>query len=227
MLRAMESGEILAALKRLRVPHDAIAAAIGRDRTAATKMLAGRRSIKVTEVGALTALVREHEARQGGPSPVAIATSNHSSKLPVELLPIRFRVQAGAWLQADIYATQDYGEGPIPADPRIPADAQWLEEVQGESMNQVVRHGWLVHVLDPIAVGYQPRDGDLVIIERRRFQGREIERSIKRVHALPGGKWEFRGDSTVPELNEAIRLDDAPDGEVRIAGWVRHAVQRL
>ena len=48
---------VLAALKRLGAPHDRIAEAINRDRTAATKMMNGTRAIKHEELPALSALV--------------------------------------------------------------------------------------------------------------------------------------------------------------------------
>lgn len=229
MVLGMDSAQIIEALKRLRVPHDVIADAIGRDRTAATKMLAGKRSIKVGELAPLTELVRKYEANgpsPAGPAPTSLVSVSDVSQLLLQLLPIRFRVQAGAWLNADVYATQDYGEGPIPADPRIPAEAQWLEEVVGESVNRLVSPGMLVHVIDPVAVGYTPREDDLVIIERKRLQGREVERTLK-VARLGANGWEFWGDSTVEEFNVPIRIDEDPDSEVRIAGWVRHAIRRF
>lgn len=61
----MDSGAIIEALKRLGVPHERIAEAINRDRTAATKMLAGRRSVKISEVPALEALIAEFESERG------------------------------------------------------------------------------------------------------------------------------------------------------------------
>lgn len=230
MVRGMDSDDLISALKERKVPHQAIADAIGRDRSAATKMLAGSRSIKINEVEALKALLDKYEGVQrlsaGHEYVVAEAGSNYVSQPSLHFLPIRFRVQAGAWLQADAYATQDYGEGPIPADPRVSADAQWLEEVVGESVNRIVQAGMLVHVVDPVAVGYTPREDDLVIVERKRLQGREIERTLKKVRLGAQG-WEFWGDSTFDEFNVPIRIDDELEGEVRIAGWVRHAIKRL
>jgi phage repressor protein C with HTH and peptisase S24 domain len=61
----MDPGAIVEALKRFNVPHDRIAEVIGRDRTTATKLVAGRRSIKATEVAPLEALVAEFETNAG------------------------------------------------------------------------------------------------------------------------------------------------------------------
>ena len=61
----MDAGGIIEGLKRLGVPHDEIAAAINRDRSAATKMLAGNRSVKLGEVEALAKLITKYEAIRG------------------------------------------------------------------------------------------------------------------------------------------------------------------
>lgn len=61
MIPRMGPEMIVEALKRLHVPHDRIAEAIGRDRTAATKMLNGIRSMKAHEIEPLRALVAEFE----------------------------------------------------------------------------------------------------------------------------------------------------------------------
>jgi phage repressor protein C with HTH and peptisase S24 domain len=61
----MDAEQIIEALKRYSVPHERIAEAIGRDRTTATKLIAGKRTIKVTEVPALHDLVAEFERDAG------------------------------------------------------------------------------------------------------------------------------------------------------------------
>jgi phage repressor protein C with HTH and peptisase S24 domain len=59
----MDGGEIIAALKRLHVPHDRIAAAIDRERSVATKMLNGQRRIQAAEIAPLLALVEEFQSQ--------------------------------------------------------------------------------------------------------------------------------------------------------------------
>ncbi len=53
----MTPNQIIEALKAQRVPHALIAAAIGRNRVAATNMLNGKRAIKADEMPALVALL--------------------------------------------------------------------------------------------------------------------------------------------------------------------------
>lgn len=61
----MDSDAIIEGLKRYGVPHERIAEVLGKDRTVATKMLGGKRSVKVHELEALRALVAEYEEEAG------------------------------------------------------------------------------------------------------------------------------------------------------------------
>lgn len=62
---AMDTDDIVSALKRLDINHDEIAAVIGRDRTAATKMLSGKRNVQAKEIEPLRALIFRHEQEHG------------------------------------------------------------------------------------------------------------------------------------------------------------------
>lgn len=91
----MDGAGIIEALKRLGVPHDRIAEAIGRDRTAATKMLAGKRSIKVTELEPLSRLIAEFEVaageaqivRRADPLADQLQDGALADYVPIEVLP--------------------------------------------------------------------------------------------------------------------------------------------
>lgn len=50
---------IIAELRHRRVPHAQIADALGRDRSAATKLLSGKREMKAREIAPLMALLRK------------------------------------------------------------------------------------------------------------------------------------------------------------------------
>lgn len=61
----MDSESIVAALRRLDISHDEIAAVIGRDRSAATKMLGGKRNVQAREIAPLVDLIALHERQRG------------------------------------------------------------------------------------------------------------------------------------------------------------------
>jgi phage repressor protein C with HTH and peptisase S24 domain len=132
----MDSGAIVEALKRLGVRHDRIAEAIGRDRTAATKMLAGRRAVKATEVSALTRLIAEAE-RDVGEMPI---DTNDAEYLPVELLP-SFAGMGGGGTGDDDPGTGLVSRRMIEDELRAKASDMLLIEARGESMAPDFLHG--------------------------------------------------------------------------------------
>jgi transcriptional regulator with XRE-family HTH domain len=103
------------------------------------------------------------------------------------MMTVRDRVQAGAWLSADdaVQVHQTIAEG---RDPRWPNSRQWLSLVVGDSVDRLkIFDGDFVKVVDAFSIGYSPRTGDILEVERTRFQGRERELSIKQVEVTQGG----------------------------------------
>jgi hypothetical protein len=137
------------------------------------------------------------------------------------LLPVRYVVQAGAWLEVDEMAQARLKSPPVAADPGFPADAQWLELVRGDSVDLFYPEGSWVHVVDAIAIGYAPRDEDFVSVERKRQQGGLIERSLKQI-AMKGRKVELWPRSRNPKWKAPLELvdDGGEDTTVEIAALV-------
>lgn len=138
-------------------------------------------------------------------------------------LPIRWEVAGGQWLAQDDLRDEPYGYHTslrVKGYERIP---QWLERVRGDSMSKRLPDGALVHVLDAIALRYEPRHGDLVVVVRSRAQGAFIERSIKEVALTPRGV-ELWPRSYNPRWREPLHLtqgvEDGDDVDVQIAAWV-------
>lgn len=137
-------------------------------------------------------------------------------------LPIRYEVGAGLW--QELTDSQVFlGTGSVAPDPAYSGFPQWLERVQGDSMDREYRNGDLVHVVDAVAIGYAAQHGDHVILVRRRISGGEVERTIKEVVRTPRGI-EFWPRSTNPRWNKPIVLSDGIDqddsSEVEVAGLV-------
>lgn len=136
-------------------------------------------------------------------------------------LPVRYRVQAGAWIEVD-YAEQDFPSAPraVRPDPQYGEWPQWLELVVGDSVNREIPDGGFAHVVDAIEMGYAPQDGDFVVVERRRDSGRLRERSVKKVVATPDGV-ELWPDSHNPAWDKPLELSASGDGvEVEVVGLV-------
>lgn len=94
---AMDGAGIIEGLKRHGVPHERIADAIGRDRTVATKLLAGTRSLKVAEMEPLMALIAEYERDTGE----ALNDSLQVDYVAVEVLPTFAGMGGGGTGDAD------------------------------------------------------------------------------------------------------------------------------
>lgn len=149
----------------------------------------------------------------------------------MELLPIRDRIQAGAWLLADDYRQDTPATYPVARDPRYPYAQQWLSEVVGDSVNLLnIVEGDLVHCVDAIAIGYYPRTGDIVEVERLRFDGSERELTIKQVEVGVEGVvlW---ARSTNPRFRGPVILTDGMKdheaAEVRIRALVLASTRRF
>lgn len=112
------------------------------------------------------------------------------------LVPIAGEVAAGQWLEVDtvVDAPAFTGQSLAP-DPRFPAEAQFAVVVRGTSINRVAPDGALLHCVDPRQLRRQPQAGELVIVERKRHGGQDLERTAKRYRPTETGH-EFWPDST-------------------------------
>lgn len=143
-------------------------------------------------------------------------------------LPVRYMVQAGHWLEVDNGA-QDFPSAPraVRPDPHFAEWPQWLELVVGDSVDREIPPGHFAHVVDAIEMGYAPQADDFVVVERRRDQGRLLERSIKQVVAHPG-RIELWPRSHNPLWNKPLDLSAPGEGvEVEIVGLVIGAYRGL
>lgn len=151
-----------------------------------------------------------------------LANQEEKPLITPRVLVVRYRVQAGYWLEADAFAEPAVRTYPVSPDTRF-ADhiPQWLEEVVGDSVDRKIPEGGFAHVIDAIELGYAPRHGDFVVVERRRQQGALRERSIKQVRITAGGRVELWPYSTNPRWNQPLTLSDSDAStETEIVGLV-------
>lgn len=149
--------------------------------------------------------------------------ASEPQRVEARFLPIRYEVGAGLWQEM----TDDQvfiGTGPVTPDPAYSGFPQWLERVQGDSMDREYRERDLIHVVDAYSLGYAPRHGDHVVLVRRRADGGEMERTVKEV-VRAGRTFEFWPRSTNPRWARPIKIIDGvdpadPTVEVEIAGLV-------
>ena len=145
-------------------------------------------------------------------------------RLAPDLLPVRYRVQAGLWYEIDAEEPPEAITLPVLPHPGYANFPQWLEQVVGDSVNLKAPNGSYAHVVDAIELGYTPRDGDWVVVERRRDQGAVRERTIKQVEIKPRGQVLLVPRSDNPKWTEPVDLcagaRNEQDIEVEIVGKV-------
>jgi hypothetical protein len=146
-------------------------------------------------------------------------------------LGVRYEVGAGLWRMVDDVNQVDFGTpSPVLPDPAYDQFPQWLERVVGDSMNLEYREGELLHVIDTIALGYAPRAGDHVIVQRTRDQGGTIERTVKEVAFGPHGLMLCARSSNPRWANHPIVVTagghDQENCLVEIVGWVLGSYRR-
>lgn len=177
-------------------------------------------------------VLRPGSAPQPNSGRASVTVVTLPGALPAEddRLAVRDRVQAGAWLAADdtIQTSRTY---PALRDERYPYAKQWLSEVSGDSVDKLgIFNGDLVHCIDAIDLHYQPRTGDVVEVERLRFEGRERELSIKQVEVYPDGSVKLWPRSTNPRWTEPLDLTmdvGEETAEVRIRALVTASIRRF
>lgn len=127
--------------------------------------------------------------------------------LPSDAVPFRGKVAAGLWLEV--------GEGDLePSDwlafnpvPQFPDGSVYCLTVEGDSIDKVAPHGFILVCVDLYASGVMFRDGDLVIVERSKHQDGLVETTAKRVHTVAGGI-ELRPESTNSRWQPIFLPDD-------------------
>ena len=144
-----------------------------------------------------------------------------------QLVPVRERIQPGAWMEPHDFAHDIDRSYPTLRDPRYPHADQWLAEVGGDGANLLcLNNGDLVHCVDAEAIGYYAKTGDVVVVERLRFEGTERELSLKQVESTAEGVRLWPRSSN-PRFQEPLALEDVAGVKVRIRALVLVAIRRF
>lgn len=135
-------------------------------------------------------------------------------------LPVTGKVAANTWLSVD---DMDFGYDDIeyvPSASGYPVELQFALKVEGNCLNKIANHGDRLICLDMVKTGIAAEDGDLVIVEKSRFEGQMIERTAKRLRRTADG-YELWPESNDPAHQEPIKLNRNENGDTaRIMGKV-------
>ena len=150
-----------------------------------------------------------------------------ASKAFSSYAPLRGNIQAGVWLEAEVF-DDDLGEAiSAPRDPDFPHARQVAFRVRGESMNNAnptpIQDGDFVICVMFEDIGLELRSGMVVVVERTRDAGHSRERSLKEVRIFDD-RIEFCPRSTDSRFKPIVVARDlaADDGtKVQILALLR------
>lgn len=199
-------------LRRTGKSQVGLAKALGITQPQITRLLAGERSLRVEELNAVEGYLDER-------FPYAQISERGGSIKDVEGLtgsmPVRFRVQAGSWMELDATLDDIITTIPLSRDPAYPATRQqYAVQILGDSMDRIFPEGSYAVVVD--ADGQRPLNNDLVIV--RRTQRGLVERTVKRYVETAAGA-ELRPESTDPKY-KPLRLEGDDETTIEIEAFV-------
>lgn len=175
-------------------------------------------------------LERERNILTGGGQPATVTEiRSWAASTSNTTLPIRDRVQAGAWLMADDTSQVTPRRHSFARDPRFPHADQWLSEVFGDSVDRLgIFDGDLVHCVSFEGSGVGLQTGQIVEVERMRFGGSERELSIKQVELTASGPLLWPRSSN-PRWQAPLSMTEGANDEVevRIRGLIVQSIRRF
>lgn len=134
-------------------------------------------------------------------------------------------VQAGVWKEVDVVDEPKHPALPIGPDPRYPNISQFALLVQGTSMNKIFAPGTFIVCAAWAEIGRDPREGDIVVVERRRDG--MVETTVKKI-SFQNNKLVLMPESTDPRFQAPIELEGNIDrDEIAITGLVVGRYEQL
>lgn len=127
-------------------------------------------------------------------------------------------VQAGVWKEVDVADEPKHSTLPIGPDLRYSAYNQYALLVQGTSMNKLFAPGTFIVCVPWSELGRDMKDGDIVVVERRRDG--MVETTVKRI-SLKNRRVTLVPESTDPRFQSPIELAGNEDrDEIAISALV-------
>jgi transcriptional regulator with XRE-family HTH domain len=146
------------------------------------------------------------------------------------LLPVAHHCKAGSFLEEDEISQVEPRLEPAEFFPAYARWPQWLEVVDGDSIDKLIPSGALIHVVDAQAMGYAPVTDDIVVVQRSRLGGMLRERTVKQVEVTNEGikLWPRSHNPKYQSPVDITEYADNDDGvTVTIVGKVLQAYIRF
>lgn len=142
---------------------------------------------------------------------IVVGLSDSVADLHPAPIPVTGYVEAGNWFDVENDRTvQD--EYYVPAHHDFPPACQRAFVVSGNSINRIARPGAILVTVNIIGAGISLKDGDLVVVERSRYDGQMVERTAKRLRRTASG-WELWPESDDPNFQRPIVVNGSMEHE--------------
>lgn len=158
-----------------------------------------------------------------GTTPPGLKLDLTPVEVKLDTIPIRGKVAASSWLDVE---DMDFGwddMDPVPTISGYPKEWQFALVVEGNCLNKKASHGDVLICLDLIKAGLSFKENDLVIVERKKYDGQMVQRTAKRVRQSAKG-FELWPESTDPAHQEPLILYESTPGEtatvIGIVLWI-------
>lgn len=194
------------------------------DRSVVNKILKGRRDVSAKELLDISTATG-YPLPEKGVDDADIGGLQEIRKA-VDMVQVRGKVAANTWMDVD---DMDFGYDDMETVPSLsgyPAGWQFGLKVDGNCLNKIANHGDILVCLDTIAAGEEIKENDLVIVERKKYDGQMVQRTAKRVRRTAKG-FELWPESTDPAHQEPILLyENVPDISAQVIGKVLWILRR-
>lgn len=208
-----------------------VARRLGVRRDVITNMIKGERRITAQELLRLEDILQTDAPKPGSKSGkndltyVNFPASSGRSTRTATSLTVVGEVAGGYWKQMN-FADFEEREVSYLLDQKWPPKAIYGLIVRGESINRQARNGDIVVVIGLEHAPREFRDGDWVVVERRRA-GDLVETTVKQARREETG-WQLVPDSDDPRFQDVITLsDDDQTEEVRVVGLVLDVIRPM
>ncbi len=147
-----------------------------------------------------------------GTAPPGLKLDLNPINVNLDTIPVRGKVAASSWMDVE---DMDFGwedMDPVPTISGYPKEYQFALMVEGNCLNKKAAHGDVLICLDIIKAGASFKEGDLVVVERKKYDGQMVQRTAKRVRMTAKG-YELWPESTDPAHQDPIILYEQSPGE--------------
>lgn len=184
-----------------------LAAHLGLRAEAVTRILSNDKEPRVIQADELVKM-----SEFFGSAPPGMKLDLNPIEVNIDTIPVRGKVAASSWMDVE---DMDFGwedMDPVPTISGVPKEFQFALMVEGNCLNKKASHGDVLICLDIIKAHASFKEGDLVIVERKKYDGQMVQRTAKRVKMTAKG-YELWPESTDPAHQDPIILYEQSPGE--------------